>query len=245
MYRKIDPKIKVKSMAKVLRTIFKRAGSIREAQVHLEHLGESSGSKKIAKLRSIAAHNVQSETDNFIHEIADLPPQPIPQTFEVIRSNVSGMTILAITSKLDHYLREAIDELVEVNRGGVEREDQLHAYRTRLKQFYYNILYFLQRGDLLSTFQQDLKLIDELQEELGRWHDQDLLLRKMMIENVNKKHVQSTKIKKEETLCRISRKQRNVGFVLRNFRDYIPTFLQNLNRNKIGNPPINVMVALQ
>ncbi len=243
LYAAIDPDHRQKILRKKIRRIFKRAGDIRDLQVRVQQLARAPTTSKLARLKKRETKTIDQRIKDFVDTIHATGFDWVRKSFEVMEEDLASLSINQVAGGVENYIRSMLDKILHLSQAGLQQEKHLHDYRIQLKQFYYNLLYLLQRGHLFRSFQQDLKLIDDLQEELGLWHDQYLLLKKMRSERVKRKHTVQLMDRKEQTRARISFKQRNVTIVFKNVSEYLPVLIQNLNKEQGSNAKLRVESA--
>lgn len=243
LFRRIEPDGDRTLLRKKIRRIFKRAGSIRDLQVRLLQLAEAPQTSRIRKIIKKEKVIAERRILDFVGTTNLSGFDWINKSFAMMEQDLASHSIQQVSAGVESYMLSMLGKLQKLSLMGLHKEEHLHTYRIQLKQFYYNLLFLLQRGHLYRTFQQDLKLIDDLQEELGLWHDQYLLLKKMISERVKRKHIRKLQSQKEETRARIMFQVRNVKIVFRQVADYVPILIQNLNRESNNHVPVKAKSA--
>ena len=147
--------------------LFKQLAPIRNEMLQAEKTKNepvSTQQKNKHRLR-IAAYNkkLKQAAPGYLKSITE----KLPETLQYL-SKVKHKDIYPYCKKL---LRK-----IKANWKDIKTDDELHKYRKQLKQLLYcsSLLTSKQKDKLLSS--KEHKRIDKLQDEIGQWHDNILLL---------------------------------------------------------------------
>ncbi|MCW5907712.1 MAG: CHAD domain-containing protein [Chitinophagales bacterium] len=151
---------------KPYRKLFKAAGKIREAQVHIQNLQLLTGKKRSAEteqlkrgIRQMNAAFVSMQVD-FISSI-DKRSEEIGEKLKRIKS-----------ARLQKCFATDLKQICK-RVYAIRRADKLHSFRKKLKRLMYNNELTSAKNRMLTRSY--LKAIDDLQDTIGKWHDAELL----------------------------------------------------------------------
>ncbi len=175
MLNKLERRFEYHKNFSPYRNIFRKAGAIREESLHVEKLKED----ETHKPKPTSEKNI----DKLIGELVKSIPTYLKGMVKVQAGILEGFDkldqkeILPYCSKLFNHL--------ENKWGKLQTEDDLHAFRKRLKHFIYcsNLLTETEKAGVASG--KKFKSLDELQDIIGKWHDNVLLLNKISKENLS------------------------------------------------------------
>ena len=158
------------------KNIFRQAGAIREESLHIEKLKDNPGSGS------------KSTSSAFIKKLNNELVKSAPTYLKGIGAVKDG--ILKEFDKLDQkkilpYCKKLFKQLAR-NWKKVNSKSDLHEFRKQLKQVLYcsQLLGEQEKSEIAS--EKRYKKIDELQDIIGQWHDNVLLLNKIEKENLKR-----------------------------------------------------------
>ena len=175
LLHKLNPDFDYEAAYVPYKNIFKRAGFIREEILQSERLKQGSENKQGKRVRVAILSKLNTEL------------------FRVSKAELvnAGKALPFIQSALGKLKQKEIIKYCEKLFAKVEakwknttRNAEIHKFRKHLKQLLYcsHLLSQKQRDELISSKKH--KRIDKLQEAIGQWHDNILLLNKISGEHV-------------------------------------------------------------
>ena len=152
------------------KNIFKHLAPIREEFLQIERLKNDTGNRQIKSKRSARVSKLikgfKNASSAYLKDIEII----LPVILKHLR-NLKYKTILPYCQKLLKHLKKQWKN--------IDNDDKLHRYRKQLKQLLYcsKLLTAKERSQLISA--EKLKNIDMLQNIIGQWHDNILLLNRI------------------------------------------------------------------
>jgi CHAD domain-containing protein len=170
MLHKIDPAFEYRKVFLPYKNVFKQAGAIREESLHRDKILKAIENYEPpnASLRLIDKRNKEliSAIPRHLKNISKVEPE-IFDGFEKLERK----KILPYCTRLFKHLANKWKK--------IESEEDLHKFRKRLKQFIYcsHLLSDNEKAGIATA--KKYTALDELQDILGKWHDNVLLLNKL------------------------------------------------------------------
>jgi CHAD domain-containing protein len=151
---------------KPYRTIFKAAGRIREAQLHIHSL-KKKDKRIIAPFQEIILMETRALVSNRPANI---------KAIENIAAKIEKTAKRVTKKEVAHYLQKEKQKLLK-NMVAVSAPAQLHPLRKKLKRLLYN--YELAEETNAQKEANLLHNLDMLQHDIGLWHDKVVLLKQL------------------------------------------------------------------
>ena len=169
MLNKLDADFEYRMNFSPYRNIFRQAGAIREESIHLEKLkGDQNHKPRPTASRLISKLN---------GELIKSTPEHLKNVAALEHAIFTGFARLE-RKQLLPYCKKLFKKLAG-KWGKVNSKDDLHAFRKRLKQFLYcSQLLDKQEKDQIASSKL-YEQLDDLQDVIGKWHDNILLLNKI------------------------------------------------------------------
>ena len=174
MLNKLDSNFEYRKNFSPYRNIFRKAGAIREESLHVEKLNED----KRHQPKPSVQKNIDKLKEGLVKSIPAslMGISKVQDTIVNCFGKVDRKEILPYCARLFRHF--------ESNWKKMQTEEDLHTFRKRLKHFIYcsQLLTEAEMGELAS--EKKFRNLDELQDIIGKWHDNVLLLNKVSKENL-------------------------------------------------------------
>ena len=203
MLYKLEPGFDYEATYKPYKNIFKSAGAIREAILQCDRLEQGSKNKR--------GKNVQATMlSKLSQELLRVSKPELVNAEKDLTAIQSGLKKLK-TKEIVSYCKKLLSKL-EAKWKITTKNAEIHKFRKHLKQFLYctHLLSQKQRDKIISP--KKLKRVDKLQDIIGQWHDNILLLNKISVEEikVNTHFLQSLQDETKHLLKEIHKKGRKL-----------------------------------
>jgi CHAD domain-containing protein len=149
-----------------IKTLFKRAGRVRELQIEMNLLRDYSLFKQTPNLKKILEMEILKARKQFFEMRSFL------FVFKVKRkiSGIKNEVIKAMDEDFQLYLDSQWAKIIKMIQGGISPE-KAHLLRKKLKTFQYTKDILGIPSDLIKK-----NRLEELMQILGKWHDREALL---------------------------------------------------------------------
>lgn len=155
---------KIRKLKKQLRSIFREAGFIREAQLRIQWLKK----KRYGLLlqHSSLVNNLQLYTDNFLNNAAKSKKafQKIRKDLVELCKEVEDAAVLSYAKGLKQTVYSSLKSVTQAN---------WHELRKSVKQLLYSGHWLQEKEKIKILTVKEHTYLDLLQEAIGNWHDAD------------------------------------------------------------------------
>lgn len=176
---------------KPLKKIFGYAGVIRNAYINLQ-LG-----KKYQLKNNLFESSQQKIIDESIAEFLQHGDEYSKHIKDAHKKVIKNLTTADDSAIIDYYKNKL--EYINVNLEPLKFNEDIHTARKQIKLLVYN--YKLAEKELGDDFYFNLKYLDNLQDKIGDWHDNELAVQLFSSPELNDKII-AARIKKKNAVIK-------------------------------------------